>query len=363
MNTYIPALTGIRAIAAFMVFFHHYQFAAWPVLTELHIGVSLFFTLSGFLIYSRYATGVSMTGAWWWRYLRNRIARVYPMYFLLTCISFAYTALSTGVVDWWVFSLNITFLRGFSEEYRLTGIAPGWSLTVEECFYISAPLLFILFRRRGFKSGFWIGLASIYAVGILLWRIGESVQIHSFFAPFRLVAVYTFFGRAFEFFIGMAAAYLLKHRTARSRSTGGVASWIGTAGIGAVALMMTQFQAPGMYGLYHPAGMILNHFVLPLFSGALLWGLTCEKTMLSAILGSPVMVLLGKSSYIFYLVHMMFFAGMFGEWLYPAHLNLLPMILALFVVMNILSIALFFFVEDPLNRLLRGTAPSFNSTH
>ena len=53
-NTYLPALTGVRAIAAFMVFFHHFNQASFPypiyrVLNEFHTGVTVFFVLSGFL--------------------------------------------------------------------------------------------------------------------------------------------------------------------------------------------------------------------------------------------------------------------------------------------------------------------------
>ena len=53
-----PSLTGIRAIAAYMVFIHHYNTFANKGLHdffgEFHIGVTLFFVLSGFLIAHRY---------------------------------------------------------------------------------------------------------------------------------------------------------------------------------------------------------------------------------------------------------------------------------------------------------------------
>ncbi|RFP64147.1 hypothetical protein D0N36_15690 [Hymenobacter lapidiphilus] len=61
---YLGALTGIRAIAAYMVFFHHFNIfknSASPVgaffeqlCEEWHIGVTIFFVLSGLLISLRY---------------------------------------------------------------------------------------------------------------------------------------------------------------------------------------------------------------------------------------------------------------------------------------------------------------------
>ena len=94
-NIYIPALTGVRAIAAWLVFFHHYNKNEFPypvfrLFNEFHIGVSLFFVLSGFLICLRYYEHIKVSRPWFARYMQNRIARIYPMYFLLTLATFAY---------------------------------------------------------------------------------------------------------------------------------------------------------------------------------------------------------------------------------------------------------------------------------
>ena len=52
---YFPALTGLRAIAAYMVFFHHFNFFSQfgesllsRMVNEFYAGVSVFFVLSGF---------------------------------------------------------------------------------------------------------------------------------------------------------------------------------------------------------------------------------------------------------------------------------------------------------------------------
>ena len=88
-----PALTGVRAVAAFMVYMHHFN----PFKTEIvgknihyffdgfHIGVTLFFVLSGFLIAHRYFDDVDFEFK---SYLQKRIARIYPMYFILTSATF-----------------------------------------------------------------------------------------------------------------------------------------------------------------------------------------------------------------------------------------------------------------------------------
>ena len=92
-NSYFPALTGVRAIAAFFVFFHHYNqldfsFPIQRTLNEFHVGVTMFFVLSGFLICMRYYENSEITGSWFRKYIKNRIARIYPMYLFLTLLTF-----------------------------------------------------------------------------------------------------------------------------------------------------------------------------------------------------------------------------------------------------------------------------------
>ncbi len=47
------------------------------------------------------------------------------------------------------FFLNITFLRGFIESEKFSLVAQGWSLTVEETFYLIAPMIFFLLKKYG----------------------------------------------------------------------------------------------------------------------------------------------------------------------------------------------------------------------
>ncbi|MFD2786826.1 acyltransferase family protein [Hymenobacter rubripertinctus] len=90
---YFPALTGIRALAAYTVFLtHHHRFAetSWGglLLREGNSGVTVFFVLSGFLIATRYGQRVELNRQWLLDYFRNRFARIYPVYFLLTTVTF-----------------------------------------------------------------------------------------------------------------------------------------------------------------------------------------------------------------------------------------------------------------------------------
>jgi len=117
----------VRALAAYLVFISHFAYVfdtSFPhvvqrYLGELHIGVTIFFVLSGFLITYRYYKGFHLTAYWFKQYLKNRIARIYPMYLLLTLGAFTYyyftrdKSIAKGSDPIGVLLLNITFMRGF----------------------------------------------------------------------------------------------------------------------------------------------------------------------------------------------------------------------------------------------------------
>jgi len=117
-------------VAAFAVFaFHHRHLqglgtsalvtALQAALGELHIGVSVFFTLSGFLITKRYA-GRQFGGAEWRRYLLHRAARIWPVYLLLVLATFAASYPTQGRLHpgRWLSELaaSLTLLKGLARR-------------------------------------------------------------------------------------------------------------------------------------------------------------------------------------------------------------------------------------------------------
>ncbi|MDP9229675.1 MAG: acyltransferase, partial [Bacteroidota bacterium] len=153
---YFPVLTGVRTVAAAMVFFHHFNIFSpqifgnfiYGFVSVFYVGVTIFFVLSGFLICYRYQHLVSLKKKWLKQYFINRFARIYPMYFLITIIyALPFICKCDFSNEFNILILNLTFLRGFFSDYRSTLITTGWSLTVEEMFYFLFPLI-ILFSGK-----------------------------------------------------------------------------------------------------------------------------------------------------------------------------------------------------------------------
>lgn len=366
-STYFAALTGVRAIAAYMVYLHHYNFVDKNIFgqtiqdfaSELHIGVTLFFVLSGFLIGYRY---LEMQNFSFRNYIVNRIARIYPMYFILTTLTFILHAIYKNQYffnDFIRYFMNISFLRGFSDSLKFTLIAQGWSLTVEETFYFLAPLFFILIRKN--ILNLLILLIFLIFVGLGLVYIFQNIPIFgiTFFEHNEFMFNYTFFGRCSEFFIGIGLAIFFKQKSQPINYK--YLTYIGLAVIITCVYGLSLLKGGGDYGIRHPFGKVINTFLLPLFGIAIFYyGLLTEKTMISKILSSKLFILLGKSSYIFYLIHIGVFAAVIKTYFLNDFMSFFVSqnkffleCIILFVPLNIIAILMFKYIEEPLNHTIR----------
>lgn len=349
----IPALTGLRAVAAYAVFLHHYNPApagtfAYRLFAQGYVGVSVFFVLSGFLIHYRYADEV-LTGrdGSWRAYGQNRFARIFPLYALVLMLTVGVSVGMGRAMNWPLFGLNLSLLKGFFDDYKFSGIAQSWSLTVEACFYLSAPLLFVLLRRWGTLL-LTIALTSF---GVLIWATlsrgnGPVDSTGGFFGSLPFVLFYTFFGRAFEFVLGMA----LVRRWQRGRlpqfrfaTVGGILLMGGCIGWQACVPALTThadlllWSEVGAYNYALPIGIVL-----------FFTGLLREKTVLSGLLTQPILQALGRSSYAFYLIHV----GVLPKLLQKtglAHTGWL-----LFGLLIVTAHGLYRWVEKPLHKQLRS---------
>src|SRR5258705_5569923 len=76
----IPALTGLRGVAAFWVVLFHMEWgSSIPIIEKGYLGVDVFFILSGFVLMHVYA-GFETTDFDYVRFIKARIARIYPLH-------------------------------------------------------------------------------------------------------------------------------------------------------------------------------------------------------------------------------------------------------------------------------------------
>lgn len=346
---YFPALTGLRAVAAFMVFCHHnnpiskdiFGESVFEFFQELHVGVTFFFVLSGFLITHRYFEQPEIDLK---KYFVNRFARIFPMYFLVTTLTFAVFVFfykQNIAENIPVYFLNITLLKGYFQEIIYSGVGQGWTLTVEECFYVLAPLLFLFIKRTKIYLVFLP--IFFFAIGYFLVLIANQNGVYGFMKSYEFMIDYTFFGRCAEFLIGVAIA-LFYNKIPQLKYFN--YTFFGLICSFFLIFELSILQTPNGFGTDCWFGKIINNLLLPLLGIApLIYGLATETTWVSRFLGSRPLQILGKSSYVFYLIHIGIFYVVFDK--------LFGNLMVSFILLNAVSVLLYRFVERPLNIFLR----------
>jgi peptidoglycan/LPS O-acetylase OafA/YrhL len=170
-KVYFPGLNGLRFIGAFIVIIGHIEFLkslhGLPNLMTLsfykntggHLGVILFFVLSGFLItYLLMNELKEKSTINIGKFYMRRVLRIWPLYYLMILVSIVIVpALYSGFnfsikygYSWNEIKYYLFFLPNISKAMGsyINGAVHLWSIGVEEQFYLIWPLLVLLFRKR-----------------------------------------------------------------------------------------------------------------------------------------------------------------------------------------------------------------------
>ncbi|MGY4859441.1 acyltransferase family protein [Cryobacterium sp. AP23] len=166
LQSQLPQLTGLRGLAAAIVFVSHAAIVGFlpPVFGHGfgQVGVMIFFVLSGFLmahLYIRREPSAENLAA----YARARIGRVVPLYLVLVIIS---VVISNFVWDDFRYALPLSDPALIMRSLLFIE-APWelWTIPVEVQFYLVFVLTWVLFRKLGAWSVVLIAVAvSIPAV-------------------------------------------------------------------------------------------------------------------------------------------------------------------------------------------------------
>lgn len=345
------ALTGVRWLLASMVFVYHnrkYWRDTLPAelnqwLNEMHLGVSLFFVLSGFLIAWRYPATAFENKRSVLRYHLLRGARILPLYWLLLLMSYIDMGFPPAATQIRCFTLT----HGFSERLNFDGIPQAWSLTVEMSFYLLAPWLLIVLNRKGWMTYLFV-LAGCFAgaalTGYLWTRWNGNPQ--QFFYPVSFLLQSTFFGRCIEFSAGILLAQWMQ---SGNRKTG---KWLSRPTLTGALIMLFAIFLLGKCeaDIFHhgyesvPGWLIQNSLLL---IGVLLffYGLCTEVTWISRFFSTRLLLLLGNASFAFYLIHI----GYVNQRIKP-HLLLFD---RNYLLLWLIAVLLYLLFEKPVHHLLQ----------
>ncbi|RKR74625.1 acyltransferase family protein [Frondihabitans australicus] len=189
----ILGLEGLRAVAATAVLVYHVGHVYTPkveveygeLFRLLDQGLTLFFVLSGFLLFWPFASRLiegrehpSIRS-----YAFNRALRIWPAYLVILAIAAFVLRVALrpdgtlGTLSWRGFLLNATLLQNYSIEWQRSGLEVAWTLTVELTFYALLPIMVVavekLFPRLRRAYAAFLPVAFM----LLLGGVGRAVVI------------------------------------------------------------------------------------------------------------------------------------------------------------------------------------------
>src|SRR5579875_425218 len=340
----IPSLDGIRAISILMVCYGHLcgtrhfpvaiaDYGRWCG-DVTHLGVLVFFVISGFLITSllvgeRETTGtISLK-----RFYLRRVLRIFPAFYAFILVMAIAALLGAVHVTGRDFAFALTYTVNF-EPNRALQMGHLWSLSVEEQFYLLWPLALLVLRER---RALIVAVAAIFTgplvrVGILEWLFRVD--------PHSLDGMMTSFPAMLDYLAAGSALALLRPwlltRTWYLRLT--ASRWLALA----VPLVLLINRMGG-----HTLTILLGSPVLNLCIALLIESSTRHADSLAGrFLNWKPVVALGVLSYSLYLWQMPFLDHRSGAWT-----NAFPQNLALVFLAALSS---WFLIERPFLRLRSG---------
>jgi peptidoglycan/LPS O-acetylase OafA/YrhL len=338
---YRPGLDGVRALAVIAVLaFHDGRLGGG------FLGVSTFFTLSGFLITSLLLTERARSGGVSLRhFFARRARRLLPAAFLGIVVAALVTvaigdartaenfradglAALFNVANWRFLAAGDSYVDLFATSSPLKHY---WSLAVEEQFYLLlAPLLagvFVLAKGRTAKIAAALGILATLSFAAGWFAVSDSVDR----------AYYGTHTRAVEFLVGsLAAVWLVRAPLGRRGSR--VAAGLGVVALVGMAWAMT-FARTDQTGLFR-GGLLL----FALGSTALVVA-ACEPGPVRALCSWKPLRWIGLLSYGIYVFHWPVFV-----WLTPERTGETGLRLTMLRVgaTLVIAVASFFLVERPI---------------
>jgi peptidoglycan/LPS O-acetylase OafA/YrhL len=298
----IGAIESLRGLAAISVLAFHAAFGA-DVLqggaaaqghasalenfaSQLGAGVTIFFLISGFLLYRPFvrARVLGTREPWVARYAASRVLRIIPAYWVALAVIAVWLGLS-GVFTPRGIPTYFGFLQIYDPARVNGGLPQAWTLCTEAVFYIFLPVYALVMRKLPDGSpearirGEWLGLAVLFTAGTA-WN-AFALHLHNPVEPASAPFILSFPAWVDQFALGMGLAVLAttaEHRQPRGLAVVSRAPAVAVL-VAAVAFSAAAFLVrPGTDELISGAQWEIRH---------LLYGIVAIGLLLPAVFPRP----------------------------------------------------------------------------
>lgn len=296
---YRPDIDGLRSVAVLIVILYHLGISAIP---GGFVGVDVFFVISGYLITSIIYKDVSNGCFSYASFYTRRIKRLYPSIFTVLCastIAAFFILLPDDLLSYLRSALatltsisNFYFLASIGDYFSInveqTPLLHTWSLSVEEQYYLFAPIIVsaVLKYWRKDKTAVFFSISC----ALLLLSIIQTERNPSsayYMLPFR----------SFELMIGSLIAIIFSDKKISCPKMAGVMSLTGITLIAASSILLNKYSTfPGVNALWPCLGAAF------IISASLISDET-RAPLVNRFLSTGPAVYIGKISYPMYLWH------------------------------------------------------------
>jgi peptidoglycan/LPS O-acetylase OafA/YrhL len=320
----LAVLDGYRAVAAVLVVITHVAFvtgwtqrdAVGRLASRFDWGVTIFFLLSGFLLYRPWARA-AMTGgrppalaAYFWR----RALRILPAYWLLVVVVLLFLPVALHPGDATTWATYLLLGQTYSSRPLVEGLTHTWSLGAEISFYVALPVLAWAVTRRGrgdvdqSTRAQLVGLGVLALVGLAVTVLRAQHVLSDLRWGFWLPAFLDWFA------LGMAGAVLFERRAlgGEGRAVRRVLGWaddtVACLAIAVAVLVVCATPVAGGYVL-DPApawSVVARHVLYGVAAAAFLapGALGHRDDTWHRALTAPVPQAMGRWSYGIFLWHL-----------------------------------------------------------
>jgi peptidoglycan/LPS O-acetylase OafA/YrhL len=358
----VPSLTGLRGVAAWLVVVAHTDahFAAlqpawleygWRVCANL--GMTTFFTLSGFVIHYNYGPSLSANGSPAVRsFLGARFARLYPLYMLAFLISAAIdpAQFHSGILtqvwpryltltqDWTPTVVNGTILT-------MLFIGGAWSISAEIALY-GFYLLLVRAMTALTMTRVLCAMATLTAAGLVFFGGYAGGFWFSNLDQQGWWLSLSPWCRVPEFLLGALCAqlYIQVHTTVITPRQTSLVRWFGIAGaIWIICAFLLCYRFIYVQAAFNFAPGI----------AAVMFCLASCRSRASALVENPVSLAIGKASYSVYMLH-----GFVLYLVMQGSNSTIPLaifrIAIAWALISFLSLGVYQYFEAPARKVIRG---------
>lgn len=334
----LVSIQYLRAVAALGVVVWHAQGQMGLGETAvLQAGIEIFFVISGYVMWLILSDRPVAPGV----FLKKRLARVVPLYWLLTTLMVVLLLIAPRLLQSTRFDLPhvVASYLFVAWPNPVDGVGlkpvmiPGWTLNYEMAFYALLALALAFRKRR--RGPIVVGVLSLLALGSLA---PLPAIAHFYFSPFMA-----------ELALGVLLAMAMK-RVPDAWLRGGLAAF----GLGCAALIGAAWMDPQGH-------LRLLSFAIPVV--AIVAGLVAlEKT--GRLPEVPLLKAIGDASYPLYMLHPVLLSAMAQAWRVSGAAPPSPWLYVAIsvVVTSVVGWLAHVTLERPLVRLFR-TRPSKTPTN